>query len=116
MKVEEFLKKIDVFHQEISDLCNAHPAPTDAQRKKIIRISKMKHISTKDAEKAAEGWHAPGADGDCEHCKPIIAKQEEMEAFEKENLGMTRSERAWKPGDIKFVRGVIKMLKEEGEL
>jgi len=110
--VTAFLERMDAFHAEISDLCNMHSAPTKEQMDKIIRLGKKKRVSKSEAKKAAKGWHAPGADKECEECKPIFELQQRMEKFEEKHLGTSRAKVPWTPDLIALIQNIIRMEKE----
>jgi arginyl-tRNA--protein-N-Asp/Glu arginylyltransferase len=101
MKINEFLKKQDELWKNYDEARTSHPKP----------------IKAKNARKGGtERSHNIGSKPECKHCKAIIDSVSAINKYDKENLGMTRVEMMNTRNVVDFMRRVIKMMQEGGEL
>lgn len=103
MNINEFLEKQDELWSVYEKAKEAHPKP-------------MKAKSSKNKGSRQAKSHEPGTKKDCEQCKSIHDAVVAINKHDEENLGMTRIEMTNTKNAVTFIRNVIKMMKEGGEL
>ena len=101
MDVESFLKEQARLEEVYGEARKAHP-----------EIKSMKKV-----RRGVRPTHQPGSIPDtCEHCKKISDAVLAINKFDIEHLGSTRFQTASTRNTIEFMRRVIKMMKEGGEI
>ena len=98
--IKDFLKKQDELWAVYDKARDNHPKP----------------IKPKGARKKEMQTHAKGSDPNCKYCKPIIEAVAKINDFDLLHLGMTRTELVNTRNTVHFMRRVIIMMKNGGEL
>lgn len=95
MKLDEILERLENLEKETLAIYAKHPKPSTLA--------------------GAPPAHRPGTDATCEHCIKIRSRYNVLNNFFKEHFGVTPNESNPR-SMVQFIRGVVKKMKEDGEL
>lgn len=104
MELKEFIKQITKFNDEGRAATLKH------------RELYPKSDDKDNKSKGGRRYHVPGTDDKCAYCNKIIKAHDDMMALQKETFGIVGIPMESLMPAIHITRGVVKMMKEGGEL